>query len=278
MPFICLLVDFIIMSLNKVMYCDSHGHWTDLRVSDEQREKWYRDSLQNNLTLFMEAGVDPEGWKRQLLLKKTYPLNFKIALGLHPYFVALNDTQTCEEALNELAKILSQTNAVGETGLDFREQYIQNESDDRQIVFFENQIELAKASSKPLVLHVVRAHNEALKVLEVWDANQVGGMVHAFNGSFEIAEQYLELGFLISIGGAITYDKNKKLMEAVKQIPLEKLLIESDCPDQAPSGWLEPQSSPLSVLNVARAVAEIKQISYESVLEKTMENFKSLFS
>lgn len=260
------------------MYCDCHGHWTDPRVSEELRQQWMSDSLKNNITLFMEAGVDPEGWQRQIALQKRFPKNFKNAFGLHPYFVAQNDANTCEEAMNELAKVLNLAAGLGETGLDFREQYVQNDADDRQIVFFENQIQLAKAFKKPLVLHVVRAHSEALKVLNIWEADEVGGMVHAFNSSIEVAEQYLNLNFLISVGGAITYEKNKKLMEAVKVIPLEKLLLESDCPDQAPAGWPDQQNSPLSVLLVAKTVAEIKQMPLNLVLEKTTENFKMLFT
>lgn len=260
------------------MYCDCHGHWTDPRVSEELRKSWLSDSLKNNIDLFMEAGVDPEGWQRQISLQKQFPQHFKNAFGLHPYFVAQNDAETCEEAMNTLAKILNQASGLGETGLDFREQYVQNEADDRQIVFFENQIQLAKAFNKPLVLHVVRAHSEALKVLSIWDAHEVGGMVHAFNSSIEVAEQYLDLNFLISVGGAVTYSKNKKLMDAVRVIPLERLLLESDCPDQAPQGWSEPENSPLSVLQVAKCVAEIKQMPLNLVLEKTSENFKMLFT
>lgn len=260
------------------MYCDCHGHWTDLRVTEEQRQTWMYDSLKNNLNVFMEAGVNPDGWQRQILLQKQYPQNFKNAFGLHPYFVAENENEICEEAMNELSKILSQASGLGETGLDFREQYIQNGAEDRQIVFFENQVQMAKVFSKPLVLHVVRAHNEALKVLLLWEADSVGGMVHAFNSSLEIALQYLKMNFLISVGGAVTFEKNKKLREAVAAIPLEKLLLESDCPDQAPEGWLEEQNSPLSVLNVAKTVADIKQISTQAVLEKTSENFRKLFT
>jgi TatD DNase family protein len=263
------------------MYCDSHGHWTDLRVSEELQNAWLRESLKNKLNLFMESGVDPEGWKRQIHLQKKYPNHFKNSFGLHPYFVAQNDSANCEEALNDLAQILPLASGLGETGLDFREQYIKNETEnpeDRQIVFFENQIQLAQAFKKPLILHVVRAHSEALKVLSVWEADQVGGMVHAFNSSIEVARQYLDLNFLISVGGAITHEKNKKLIDAVKTIPLEKLLLESDCPDQAPEGWNQPENSPLSVLLVAKVVAEIKQIPYETVLEKTTENFKKLFT
>lgn len=260
------------------MYCDSHGHWTDSRVSDEQRTAWLKESLKNNLSLFMEAGVNPEGWQRQILLQKQYPQNFKNAFGLHPYFVAENDDVTCEEAMNELSHVLHSASGLGETGLDFRDQYTQNGATDRQIIFFENQVQLAKASSKPLVLHVVRAHNEALRVLMIWEADTVGGMVHAFNSSIEIAQEYLKMNFLISVGGAVTFEKNKKLREAVAAIPLEGLLLESDCPDQPPEGWAHGQNSPLSVLNVAKSVAEIKQITTSEVLEKTSENFRRLFT
>lgn len=266
------------------MYCDCHGHWTDPRVSEELREKWFSDSLQHNISLFMEAGVDPEGWQRQMLLKKQYPAHFKNSFGLHPYFVAAHDSETCEEALNELAKIINQASGLGETGLDFRDQFLkyENESEeavrDRQIVFFENQIQLAIAFKKPLVLHIVHAHSEALKILNIWEADQVGGMVHAFNSSIEVARQYLDMNFLISVGGPVTRSKNKKLKDAVQEIPLERLLIESDCPDQAPEGWSQPQNSPLSVLSVAKTVAEIKQIPLDLVLEKTTENFKMLFT
>ena len=124
---------------------------------------------------------------------------------------------------------------------------------------------------------MVKAHEDALKILKLWDAHQVGGMVHAFNSSFEIAKKYMDLGFMISVGGAVTYPKNKNLIDAVKKIPLEKLLIESDAPDQPPLGHGQEQNSSLSVLQVAARIAEIKGIGVEVVARQTTENFKTLF-
>lgn len=246
-----------------------------------QNEIIMQTMLVEKITTFMEAGVNPEGWIRQIELQKKYPENFKIALGLHPYYVAENEIQKCEEALDELSHIINFAAAIGETGLDFRDQYVtKTEEDDlvdQQILFFENQIQLAIQCHKPLVLHVVKAHEEALKILKLWDAHQVGGMVHAFNNSFETAKKYMDLGFMISVGGAITYPKNKNLIEAVKKIPLEKLLIESDAPDQPPLGHGQVQNSSLSVLKVAAVVAEIKGIPIEMVAQQTTENFKTLF-
>ncbi len=274
------------------MYTDAHTHWTDLRMPQfeqpgghAQAEKMMQIMNAKNITTFMEAGVNPEGWLRQIELQKKYPENFKLALGLHPYFVAENEIQTCEEALDQLSHIINFASAIGETGLDFRDQYTKKiEEDDlvdKQILFFENQIQLAIQCHKPLVLHVVKAHEDALKILKLWDADLVGGMVHAFNSSYDIAKKYIDLGFLISVGGAITYPKNKNLIDAVKKIPLEKMLIESDAPDQAPLDWVNDDgsslNSSLSVLKVATAIAEIKGVPLETVARQTTVNFKTLF-
>ncbi|MFN3454420.1 MAG: TatD family hydrolase [Pseudobdellovibrio sp.] len=259
------------------MYADAHGHWSDKRVSDELRNQWFQECSQNNIVYFLEAGVDPKGWVRQKKLVEQYPQNFKNSFGLHPYFVAQSSSDECEQALDALVLLLPQSSALGETGLDFRAQYAEEQATLRQIEFFENQIQLAKAYKKPLVLHIVKAHNEALKILNLWDAGEVGGMVHSFNSSIDVAESYLDLNFFISVGGAVTYPKNAKLREAISKIPLERLLIESDCPDQSPQGWQKEINSPLSVLNVAQSVAEIKNIEILEVLEKTTSNFKSLF-
>ncbi len=269
------------------MYTDAHTHWTDLRMTQFDHIK--TDQMQimaaENITTFMEAGVNPEGWLRQIELQKKYPENFKLALGLHPYFVAENEITVCEDALDQLSHIVHLASGIGETGLDFRDQYTKKiEEDDlvdKQILFFENQIQLAIQCHKPLVLHVVKAHEDALKILKLWDANQVGGMVHAYNSSYDIAKKYMDLGFLISVGGAMTYPKNKNLIEAVKKIPLEKMLIESDAPDQAPQDWLNDDgtshNSSLSVLKVAKVLAEIKGVGVEVVARQTTENFKTLF-
>ncbi len=271
------------------MYTDAHTHWTDLRmpkIDHLKTDAMMQAMVAKNITSFMEAGVNPEGWLRQIELQKKYPENFKLALGLHPYFVAENEIAICEEALDQLSHLVHLASGIGETGLDFRDQYTKKIDEDdlvnQQILFFENQIQLAIQCHKPLVLHVVKAHQDALKILKLWDAHQVGGMVHAFNSSFEIAKKYMDLGFMISVGGAITYPKNKNLIDAVKKIPLESLLIESDAPDQPPLGHDQTDgdnqlNSSLSVLKVAARIAEIKGIAVEVVASQTTENFKTLF-
>lgn len=264
------------MQINKSGYVDAHSHWADERFSDKGRELMLREALAKNITFFLQGGVSPLEWQRQLDLKKKYPEHIGLGFGLHPYFVSDHDEETCEQALNELAQILPQAMALGETGLDFRP-HIMKESEILQIMMFENQIELAKAFKKPLILHIVQAHDKAVQIFDLWGAPPTTGLVHAFNGSFDTAKRYIDKGFLISIGGALTYEKNRKLHDCVKKIPFEYLLIESDSPDQAPEGWRGPNQSS-SIYKVAEAVGLIRNISAFDVLETATSNFKRLFS
>lgn len=259
------------------MYVDAHCHLADLRITDAEREKIIRESLNKKISIFLQAGVDPEDWKRQENLQKQFPENILTSFGLHPYYVAAHTHEQCEEAMDILAQKMNQAQspmAIGETGLDFREQFIGHE--EKQITFFENQIALAKISHRPLILHVVRAHEEALQILRTWDPPSRGGMVHAFNSSAEVAQKYLDLGFLISIGGAITYEKNQKLKKAVRSLDLVNILLESDSPDQPPQGW-QGNNNPTSLWLIAAEIAKIKDISPLKVLEQATLNFKRLF-
>lgn len=224
----------------------------------------------------MLGGVDPEEWQRQIELHARHPDNFGICFGLHPYFVSANDFDTCETALDQLAMVLPKAMALGEAGLDFRPHIMKN-SQNLQIEMLENQIELAKVFAKPIVFHLVQAHEKALQIFDMWDLPDKLGFVHAFNGSYDTAKKYIDRGLLISVGGAITYEKNKKLQDCIKKIPLEYLLIESDTPDQAPQGWAGPNQSQ-SIYQVAEAVAVIRNISLFDVLEVNTSNFKRLFS
>lgn len=260
-----------------MIYIDAHSHWTDLRL--KQDDESVRNSLkvcaEKKIDFFLQAGVAPDDWQRQIELKNKFPDNFGICVGLHPYFVSDHSYEECELALDELAKLLPQAMALGETGLDFRPHIMKN-SQELQIEMFENQIELAKVFQKPLVLHIVSAHDKAIQVLDIWGVPERKGLVHAFNGSYEIAKKYIDRGFLISIGGAVTFEKNRKLHDCVKKIGLEYLLIESDSPDQAPEGWVGLNNS-TSIYKVAEKIALIKNTNILDILEATASNFKRFF-
>ncbi len=261
------------------MYIDAHSHWADPRISDSEIPILLEKSLDKNISVFLQGGVNPTDWARQIELKNKFPKHFLLSFGLHPYFIAENEYDVCETAMDELAHQTQQCIALGETGLDFRDKYLQTDVEsqkEKQITFFENHIALSKVTNKPLVMHIVHAHAEAIHVLKTWDPPHCGGFIHAFNGSFEIATEYLKMNLLISVGGSVTYEKNSKLRLAVQKIPLDQLLIESDSPDQSPSGWVGPNDS-TSLWQIANEIAKIKGVSPEIVLQTTTSNFKRLF-
>lgn len=259
-------------------YVDAHSHWSDPRLfSRKDFNTLLRKALDKQINFFLLGGVNPEEWENQIVLKKRHPELFGVCLGLHPYFVAGHNFEACEQALDLLVQHLPGTMAIGEAGLDFRP-HIMQDSELLQIEMFENQIEIAKAFQKPMVLHIVQAHEKAIRIFEMWQAPERGGLVHAFNGSWDVAKKYINQGFLISIGGAVTYVKNRKLQECVRQMPLEYLLLESDSPDQAPANWnREEVNDSSSLYEIAEKVGLIRNLSPFDVLEIATSNFKRLF-
>ncbi len=258
-------------------YVDAHSHWADPRFSQnpEMVKQKLNACLAKNIDFFLQGGIGPEDWARQLELKKQYPANFGLGFGLHPYFVSDHSPEDCESALDQLTLLLPQAMALGETGLDFRP-HIMKESEGLQIEFFENQLQLAKAFQIPMILHIVQAHEKAIQIFDIWGAPEKAGLVHAFNGSFETAKKYIDKGLLISVGGAVTFEKNHKLQDCIRKLPLEYLLLESDSPDQPPAGWKGPNES-LSIYNVAEKIALLKNRSVFDILEINTSNFQCLF-
>lgn len=262
-----------------MLYIDSHAHWCDPRVNTDNYLQMMRCCEEQQIYFILQGGVDPEDWQRQRQLQKQFTKNIGTSFGLHPYFVAAKHQEECDFAMDELAENIIYAMAVGETGLDFRSQFIKTDKDRaHQINYFEQQIELARAAAKPLVLHIVRAHEETQRILQTWDLPPKPGLVHAFNSNFENAKKYLDYGLMLSIGGAVTHSKNRDVRDAITKISLDYLLIESDSPDQSPTGWTGLNQS-WSVWNVAREISLLRgDISAEELLRKSTENFKRLFS
>lgn len=225
---------------------------------------------------FLQGGVGPEDWDRQEALVKLYPGRLGLCFGLHPYWVAAHDEDECEQALDLLAQRLHRAMALGEAGLDFRP-HIMKESRERQLDIFAAQIELAEATQKPLVLHLVQAHEEALRALDMWGVPPAGGFVHSFNSSAAKARDFLNRGLYLSIGGPVSRRENEKLHQAVRECPLERLLLETDSPDQPPPEYQGTLNPPSSLWSVAKSVAALKGMSPTEVLEIASANFRRLF-
>ncbi len=255
-------------------WIDAHSHWADSRL-DLTRDIWMKRAMEAGLQYTLQGGVDPEDWKKQKIFHSQFPKTVGLCFGLHPYWVAAHNELELEEGLDLLSKEIFHAVALGETGLDLRPQY--QSSFDLQMTAFESQLELAAMAKKPVVLHIVQAFDEALRVFDMWRVPPRGGMVHSFNGTWAEAEQYITRGLKISIGGPLIRSKNEKLRQAVREIPISELLIETDLPDQPGDRWKGELNPPESLLGVAEEIARLKNLSQAEVLQFTEQNFKTLF-
>lgn len=255
----------------KRNWIDAHVHLADPRLKDEVGGVIAR-AQSRGIQQFVQGGVGPEDWALQSDLANKYPGIF-LCFGLHPYWVSGHSEDECEIALDQLARELPRAVALGELGLDFRPEIV-HDRHAHQIQFFEKQLELASFAKKPIVLHIVKAQDEALKVFEHFGVPEKKGFVHSFNSGPLQAESYLKLGLLLSVGGPLCRPNNKALRQAVEMIPLTSLLIETDSPDQPPPSHQGKKNEPITLLEVASVVAEIKKMTPEEVLDMTSQNLR----
>ncbi len=249
------------------MFVDAHCHLADPRL-DGQREALLARAHAARIGFFIQGGVDPGDWARQ---RELADKRWLACFGIHPWFVAQSTSEALEKALALLPRFLPEAFALGELGLDFHPRF-SPDTHQTQIRYFGRQLEMALAWEKPLILHLVRSHGEALSLLKPLRGSGLRGLVHGFTGGYEVAREYLDLGLLISVGGALTRKGYRKLKQAVSRIPLEQLVIESDAPDMMPHGRSGPFNEPSFLWDTARAVAEIKGRSAETVLALARQN------
>ncbi len=250
---------------------DAHSHWADSRL-DSTREEWIRTAQNAGLEFTLMGGVGPEDWQKQLELQRQWPELFGLCFGLHPEWVATHTEIEVNEALDQLSRDIFMAKALGETGIDLRPSF--EEAYNLQMEAFEAQIELSVVSKKPVVLHVVRAFDEVLQAFQFFPHPPRGALVHSFNGSWPQAQKYLDLGFLISVGGPVLKTENFKLFEVIQKIPSDSLVIETDLPDQAWGPYKGQLNPPESLLAVADRVAQIRRQSQDEVLHFSTQNLK----
>lgn len=256
-------------------WIDAHSHLADPRWGADV-DAALAEAVRLGVGFFLQGGVGPEDWRAQIELRRRYPDRIGLCFGLHPYFVAAHDDEICDIAIDSLAHALPDAMALGECGLDFRP-HVMRDSRERQIDLFQQQLELAEVAQLPVVLHLVQAHDEAINVFNVFGLPTRGGLVHSFNGSWAKAQDFLRRGLLLSVGGPVARPDNEKLREAVKRIPLEYLLVETDSPDQPPPAYKGERNPPASLWDVAKAVAEIRGMTPNEILDITASNFRRLF-
>ncbi len=254
----------------------------------------------------MQGGIGPSDWLAQMELSRSFPNRIGLCFGLHPYWVAGHSQDACEQAMDLLASSSLQNGALalGEMGLDFRFKILNSQAADttdssnlvqvesqsldpealaarkeHQIDFFEAQLEIAELTNLPVVLHLVQAFDEAIRILDIWGLPKKGGIVHSFNGNWSQARAFLDRDLYLSLGGPLTHPRNKNLRSAAALIPLERVLIESDAPDQAPYMYPGGLNRPTSIQMVAGELAILrnKGETIDDLLHIATNNVKRVF-
>jgi TatD DNase family protein len=267
-------------------FFDAHSHLTDLRIYDQAQEI-ITDSILNNIQGTWIGGVNELDWQRQIELKKDTLENFKnkfevyLSFGLHPQFLADCDNdkelQTRLDQLNQF-NLQFHPDGVGETGLDYREKVLNTAKDKEKFEYiqkesFASHIELSLFLKKPLVLHIVQAHEDALRILEGY--TDLKGIVHSFMGSKEVATRYLDMGLTLSLSPAVIKPNSRTVQETILWMPEECFVIESDSPDQSPLGY-QDLNKPSSILKVADFIGDLRKQNAELILKNTRAKVESL--
>jgi len=196
------------------------------------------------------------------------------SVGIHPH-ECKNYKDLCLEDLLKYTKN-PKCIGIGESGLDF---FYENSSKELQIKLFKIHIEAARKSSLPLIVHTRAADNETIEILQNEMKKGIfSGLIHCFSTSRELAEKAIDLGFYISISGIITFNKSNELRNIVKELPLNRLLVETDAPYLAPEPFRGKCNEPSYVLETAKYIANLLNLSCEEFCNKTTENFYRLFS
>ncbi len=252
------------------MIFDTHAHYDDERF-DEDRDALLKQLHQEGISYILNASASPESLETTMELAEKYPFVYA-ALGIHPH-----DAEKINENIMNKIRILSKNDkvvAIGEIGLDY---YYDNSPRDIQRYWFERQIELAKELKLPIIIHDRDAHEDTVNILKKTDVKQVGGIFHCFSGSAQMAMEMLKLNLYIAIGGAVTFKNARKTVEVVKAVPLEKLLVETDCPYLSPEPHRGKRNNSGYLVHIIRKIAGIKEISESEVAETTLMNAKKVF-
>lgn len=252
------------------MIFESHAHYDD-EVFDEDREELLTSLNGQGIGTVINIGASLAGCRATVALTQEYPFIFG-AIGVHPSEVGeLNEENF--ELLREWC-MLDKIVAVGETGLDY---HWPEPGPALQKEWFEKQLSLARQVELPVIIHSREAAKDTLEILQAHRAGEIGGVVHCFSYTREMAREYLNMDFYFGIGGVITFKNARKLKEAVEYIPMDKILLETDSPYLAPEPNRGKRNTSLNLPCVAEAIAELKGISYEEVVEMTEANARRLF-
>jgi TatD DNase family protein len=251
------------------MLIDSHAH-LEMREFDADRDDAVRRAKEAGVDVIVTVGTNLRDCRKVLAIAARHEAVYA-ALGVHPHDVKGIDERTYDD----IRKLVKQPKVVayGEIGLDF----FRNRSPrDVQIRCFGEQLELADEFDLPVIIHDRDAHAETLKMIGAWKGKK-RGVVHCFSGDAAMAKKCLDMGFYISIPGPATYPKAEKILDVVRQVPLGRLLVETDAPYLTPQPHRGMRNEPAFVVHTARKIAEVKAVPFAEVAAATSQNARDLF-
>lgn len=254
------------------MIFETHAHYDDERF-DEDRDILIEKLFQKNICNIINVGASIESTKTTIALAKKYE-NMYAAAGVHPSDIAGLNEET-------LAWLKEQTKdpkviAVGEIGLDYywdKEEEVQK----AQRYWFAQQMGLARESQLPVIIHSRDAAEDTMRVMKEVHAEEIPGVIHCYSYSPEMAKEFIKMGYYIGVGGVVTFKNAKKLKETVMQIPLERILLETDSPYMAPEPHRGSRNDSGNLVYVAEKIAELKGITAREVENATLANARKLF-
>ena len=252
------------------MIFDTHAHYDDEQF-DADREELLSGMKAGGVGMIVDAAAAVASWDKILELTEKYPFLYG-SVGVHPDEVGdLNEENFAR--MSELAdrkKIV----AIGEIGLDY---YWPEPDHETQKKWFLRQLDLAREIKKPVIIHSRDAAKDTVDLMTEAHAEEIGGVIHCYSYTKETAKIFLDMGFYFGIGGVLTFKNAKKLKEAVEYIPMDRIVLETDCPYLAPEPNRGKRNSSLNIPYVIAAMAQIKGITEEEVRKAAWDNSLKLY-
>ncbi|MCD8328324.1 MAG: TatD family hydrolase [Ruminococcus sp.] len=247
---------------------DSHSHYDDNRF-DKDRDELLSGMLSSTVSYIMHASTDINSAQFGIKLADKYP-NIYTSVGIHPLDLDKLEDDTLEK-IEEIARDNEKVKAIGEIGLDYHYEPFDKELQKR---IFTEQVKLANKLNLPVIVHLREATQDGMEILKKYKPK---GVVHCFSGSAETASEVLNLGMYIGFTGVLTFKNSKKARRAASIVPLDRLLLETDCPYMAPEPFRGKRCDSRMISEIAKTAAEIYNLSPQEILDATCENAKVLY-
>lgn len=252
------------------MIFETHAHYDD-EAFNEDRDNLLPSMHENGIEYIVNVGASLKSTATSIELARKYPFIYAAA-GVHPSETGELD----ESGFVWLTKqcLLDKVVAVGEIGLDY---YWDEPAHEVQRIWFERQLDLAREVKKPVIIHSRDSAKDTFDILAAKNAGEIGGVIHCYSYSAEMALDYVKMGFYIGIGGVVTFKNGKKMKEVVEAVPMERILLETDSPYLSPEPNRGKRNSSLNLQYIAQKIAEIKGVPYDTVVEATLQNAKYMY-